>query len=149
MLTIPYPNPQFGCLTVRSTVLQVPGYAAPHDNRLRTCSLWSVIPCFPDACSKPLRRCTYSKQSHPLQFCQYLHQLHCTAITKQYMTFYHLLDILLGAMEHRAVLRLITSRLSQNNFVPMLHVVVQEQGYVSGHFTNTLQKKRVHPKTLL
>ena len=52
-------------------------------------------------------------------------------------------------MEHRAVLRLITSRLSQNSFVPMLHVVVQEQGYVSGHFTNTLQKKRVHPKTLL
>ena len=43
-------------------------------------------------------------------------------------------------MEHRAVLRLITSRLSQNSFVPMLHVVVQEQGYVSGHFTNTLQK---------
>ena len=128
-----------------------------HDNRLYICSLWSVIPCFPDACSKLLRRCTYSKlwkiagqckQSHPLHFCQYLHQLHWTAITKQYMTFYHLLDILWGAKEHRAVLRLITSRLSQNSFVPMLHVVVQEQGYVSGHFTNTLQKKRVHPKTL-
>ena len=29
MLSIPYPNPQFGCLTVRSTVLQAPGYAAP------------------------------------------------------------------------------------------------------------------------
>lgn len=79
MLTPPYPNPQVGCLTVRSTWCSKSQALWHHDHCLFTCKLWSFLQCFPDTCSNP--------------WCSH------TTLNAVYV-FYHPLDILLGAVEH-------------------------------------------------